>query len=229
MNKKRFIDLSRSINSDMPVYPGDSSVQIVDMNAGKKDIMYEQFVLHMGLHTGTHIDGVAHVRRNNNKSGNKSITHIADVPLDRLTGNGCLLDARGMHEIEYIAAYEQRVHENDVVLLYTGHDTKYGTAEYYKTHPVITEKLAQFFVDKKVIAVGIDAPSVESAFDVNTDSNTEELSSDIHRRLLDNNILILENLCNLDQLIDIHEFEVFFFPLKIAADSSPLRVVVRVL
>ncbi len=236
MNKKRYIDLSWPISNGMPVYPGDSAVQLIDMNVGKKDVVYEQYVLNMSLHAGTHIDGPAHVRADSKKNMTTRVTYISDISLDRCAGNGCILDVHDMHSIGYDPMYESMVHENDVVLLYTGYAAQYGSAEYYAKHPVITKQLAQFFVDKKVRCVGIDAPSVEKVFDSdviakNFDTISAakiEILSDIHTLLLASNILILENLRNLDKLIDVMQCEVFFFPLKIAADSSPVRVVARI-
>jgi len=49
----------------------------------------------------------------------------------------------------------------------------------------------------------------------------------IHKLLLSAGILIAENLANLDELTGIKNFEVFAFPLKINADSSPARIAVR--
>ena len=50
----------------------------------------------------------------------------------------------------------------------------------------------------------------------------------IHQILLGNQILILENLTNLSELLPYREFELLAFPLKINADSSPVRVVARI-
>lgn len=49
-----------------------------------------------------------------------------------------------------------------------------------------------------------------------------------HKILLENEILILENLTNLDQLINIKDFEVIALPTKLQADAAPLRVIARI-
>jgi kynurenine formamidase len=51
----------------------------------------------------------------------------------------------------------------------------------------------------------------------------ESFDFEIHNILLKNNILIVENLCNIKQLID-KEFMFFAFPLKVEnGDASPIR------
>ena len=64
--------------------------------------------------------------------------------------------------------------------------------------------------------LGIDTPSPDN------------FPFDIHKMLLNNNILIIENMTNLDKLLFIEEFELIALPLKIKADSSLLRAVARI-
>ena len=51
---------------------------------------------------------------------------------------------------------------------------------------------------------------------------------EIHKLLLENNVLIAENLTNLDKLMSANNFEVIALPLKIHADSSPARIIARI-
>ncbi len=50
----------------------------------------------------------------------------------------------------------------------------------------------------------------------------------IHKLLLGQEILILENLCNLEKLLGVTGFEVVALPAKFRSDSAPVRVVARV-
>lgn len=113
-------------------------------------------------------------------------------------------------------SYLEKVCENDIVLFYTGHDELYGTPEYFEHHPVIDLKLAEFLVQMKIKALGIDFPS------------PDRHPFEVHKLLLENGIPIIENLTNLGLLLSENEFEIMAFPLKIKADSSVLRVVARV-
>ena len=49
----------------------------------------------------------------------------------------------------------------------------------------------------------------------------------IHKKLFDNDILIIENMTNLSQLLSVNNFEIIAFPLKIKAGASMTRVVAR--
>lgn len=62
--------------------------------------------------------------------------------------------------------------------------------------------------------IGIDGPSVD----------LDEGPFAVHRIFLGSGIPILENLCNLDVLQE-KDFTLFSFPLSVATDGIPLRVV----
>ena len=50
----------------------------------------------------------------------------------------------------------------------------------------------------------------------------------VHHKLLENDILIIENLRNLKKLEGAKRFEVMAFPLNIRAEASLTRVVARI-
>jgi kynurenine formamidase len=47
--------------------------------------------------------------------------------------------------------------------------------------------------------------------------------------LLKNNVLIAENLTGMEKLLSVKKFEIIALPLRIHADSSPARIVARIL
>jgi len=65
--------------------------------------------------------------------------------------------------------------------------------------------------DPKVKLVGVEGPSPDKE------------PYPIHKILLANDILKLENLCNLDKLPE--KFKVYAFPIKVKTDGIPVRVV----
>jgi kynurenine formamidase len=91
----------------------------------------------------------------------------------------------------------------------------FGSKDYFNDYPTVSKALAQLFVERQVKMVCIDSPS------------PDRHPFDIHKLLLENNVLIAENLTNLDKLLLIGKFEVIALPLKIHADSSPARIVAR--
>ncbi|MFW6196094.1 MAG: cyclase family protein [Thermoplasmatota archaeon] len=203
----KFIDLTHQVTDDMPVYPEDDPVELYKTGSLEED-GYNYFRLETGLHAGTHIDTPMHMTKDD--------TYMNEIPLERFTGNGCILDVRNQSPIEYKDEYSEIVKENDIVLLHTGFDEKYGSKEYYTEHPIVDESLAKFFVDKKIKMLGMDIPT------------PDKYPFNIHKTLFKNGILIIENLTNLSELSDVEDFEIIAFPLKIKADSSIARVVAKV-
>jgi len=51
----------------------------------------------------------------------------------------------------------------------------------------------------------------------------------VHKALLSEHILIIENLTNLDKLLEVNRFRVLAVPLKLKADAAPARVIAEVL
>lgn len=203
----KLIDLSQTVMNDMPVYPGDKETKLYQVNSFKDD-SYNNFRLETCVHSGTHMDSPMHM------SGKTS--YISMLPLEGFMAEGCLVDARGEQVIGMKDNYAALVKEKSMVLIYTGYDRYYGEARYYNEHPVIDAELCGFLIERKIKAVGLDFPS------------PDKYPFPVHRALFDNNICIIENLANLQRLLNVKSFEVMAFPLKINADSSPVRALARI-
>jgi kynurenine formamidase len=200
----KYVDLSYEIKNDMPVYPGDISVDLKKVNNYEED-GFNCHTLLSNMHAGTHIDCPMHMVSDGR--------YISELELDRFIGNAVLLDVRGERLIDIKDEYYKDIKEGDIVLLYTGWESKYGTTEYYQNHPIVSDKFAEFLVQKKIKILGVDMPS--------PDGN----SFSIHKILLGNNICILENLTNLNKLLYVEDLQVFAQPLKIRAEASLVRAV----
>ncbi len=202
------IDLSHLIEGQMPTYPGDLSTQLLKTKTFETD-GFTNYQLEIGMHSGTHLDGPMHL------TGQTKF--ISELPPESFYGEGCLLDVRGERVIGMKDHYRSKIIDRSIVLFYTGYDQKYGTDEYYTGHPEIHPELAEFLIAKQAKIIGMDLPSPDLA------------PYPIHKKLLDYQVLILENLTNLGSLLKAEQFEVMAFPLKIKADSSPLRVLAKII
>lgn len=203
----KLIDLSHPIDAQTPTYPGDSRVKLLKTKFFTKD-GFTNFQLETGMHSGTHLDGPMHLT--------EQIKYISEIPLESFHGEGCILDVRGEPVIGMKDQYSSQIKEGSIVLFYTGWDQKYGSLEYFTGQPEIDPELAEFIISQKTKIIGMDLASPDrSPFKV-------------HRMLLNEGVLILENLTNLAALLEAERFEVMAFPLKIKADSSLLRVVAKV-
>ena len=118
------------------------------------------------------------------------------------------------------------------MILKTGWDRYFGTPEYY-LHPYLSADGAMLLVDMGVSLVGIDALNVDPTYygSKDSDSVAKDLPDEdsygypVHDILLNNDILIVENLCNLDK-ISAANGVYSFLPLKLKdSDGSPVRAV----
>jgi len=78
----RIIDLSQSIHTGMPVYPGDPKVS-VEVDHTHEQQGWELRKISMSTHTGTHVDACSHMH-----IGRQSIDQI---PLDRFFGKAIVV------------------------------------------------------------------------------------------------------------------------------------------
>ena len=87
---------------------------------------------------------------------------------------------------------------------------------YVFDNPGISAYAAKHLVEKKINTVAIDTPSIDAG--TNSDFTA-------HKILLSNNILIIENLCNLEK-INRSRFTLVAIPLKlIGSTGSPVRAI----
>ena len=199
-----YIDLSYEIENNMAVYPGDEEVSIEFTKKYDND-GYTYSVLKSGMHVGTHLDCPMHLT--------DSSKYISEYPLENFIGEGVIIDVRGKELITLEKEYEDLLNEKEIVILFTGYEKYYGTNDYYENHPIISEELVDLFIEKKIRMVGFDMPS------------PDKYPFNIHKKLLNNRIFILENLCNLERLAGEEDFKVIAFPLKIKGEGSMVRAV----
>jgi kynurenine formamidase len=206
--KNLFIDLSYPVDDKIPVYPGDQPLHL----ERKKNLLadgYCNYRISCDLHTGTHIDGPMHLT--------KSERFIADFPPACFIGTGCLLNSAGEENISMKPEFASKITPKSIVLIYTGFGKIFGSREYYNNHPVLTRELACFFIQIRVKMICLDFPSPDKS------------PYDIHKLLLSNSVLIGENLANMDKLLEFRKFEIIALPLSLHADSSPARIIARII
>lgn len=203
----KLIDLSHVIDNNMPVYPGDSPACMTQDKFLHSD-GFNHHRLAIGMHTGTHIDAPMH-----QTEGGK---YINEYGLDIFCGTAKVLDVTGEPVITFRDSFDGRIQKNDIVLFYTGHDEKYGTDGYFTDHPALDMNMVEFLVEKNVRLIGLDMPSPDHD------------PFPVHRKLLENDILIIENLRNLKELRNM-AIRLYAFPLNIRADASIVRVVAEII
>ncbi|MDN6535451.1 MAG: cyclase family protein [Corynebacterium variabile] len=207
-----FTDLTHPLTADMPVYPGDPEVQIDEVLTIPADGCSVRS-LHLGSHSGTHVDAPAHVI-----AGGRTIDQVAP---EELMGDAVVvqlpdLAPEQLIDEEMLGEALRSGPENlpSILLLATGWDRHWGGDDYLR-HPVLTEDAASFLVAGGVQVLGVDMASPDGA---------DSLVA--HEVLLGADRLIIENLRGLTDLPRHVEFTAL--PLNITGgDGAPVRAVAR--
>jgi kynurenine formamidase len=225
LRSARLIDLSQTLEEHMPCYPTHSKY-FHDMWGsywhGGRSLTYQ---LVMNEHNGTHVDAPAHFI-----SDAKPQAHVTieNVPLDRLIGRGARIVCREFQEGDYVpkafvAEWEQKhgtLQAGDIVIFDFGWAARWALRPNDKAYltdwPGVSREAAEYLLAKQVAALGVDTLS--------PDPPAALASRPIHPVVLEKQVLIIENLCNLDELPDFFLF--LALPLKIGGGSgSPIRAV----
>ena len=199
----KIIDLTHNFTNSMPVHTYDNPASIKKIR-NLAENKFNDWELTSGMHAGTHIDGPGHLTN--------SQVLISQMDVEQFVGIGYLIDARNK-SINLNLLKKLPNQENLIILILTGTDKKFGTEEYFKNHPVISENFALELVKHKIKMIGIDFFS------------PDKYPFEIHKIFFENSILIIENLTNLESLLEIKNFTVVALPLKCETDSAPARVI----
>jgi kynurenine formamidase len=204
-------DLTQEISPQTKVFPGYPQPHFIQW--AKFDVHgYDSEIMFLSTHTGTHIDAPSHFVRNG-----KSIDQIQ---VDRFISKALLFKIpKGSNEtinISDIINEQQQIEKNDTIIFSTGWEKRIN--EYnYLSNPGLSEEVAKLLVSKQVNMIGIDGPSIDVSI------NPE---FPVHKILLSNDILIIENLCNLETFEHCSRFEFMASPLKLReASGSTIRAI----
>ncbi|UTR10441.1 cyclase family protein [Evansella sp. LMS18] len=214
MVKKRFIDLSHTIEDGLITYKGLPAPLICDFLSREESRKhYEEGTefqigkIEMVSNTGTYVDVPFH-----RYSEGKDLT---EVTIDKLAGlEGLLIHIEeGIKEIgeQYFTGLDL---QGKAVLVQTGWDKHWNTDQYFENHPYLTEGAAKLLAEKKAALVGIDSVNID---------DTSVNSRPVHSTLLAEEIVIAEHLCNLEALTG-KEFHFYGVPPKVKGFGTfPVR------
>jgi arylformamidase len=212
-------DISVSISNTLVTWPGDPGIRVersLDLHCGDPATVS---MLHMGSHTGTHVDAFSHFKTNGQSLdqldlsvyiGRALVVEIEDphaVTLGELQRNPHFLDIRKAERILFKTINSER---------------DWARQAFNEGFCHLNPHAADFLIELGVKLVGIDYLSVESY-------RAKELYDEdapTHHRLMDAGVYIVEGL-NLKN-IKPGWYELICLPLKISdGDGAPARVVLR--
>lgn len=208
------IDLTLPISHNLPSFPGSPKPHFIPWSKIKTD-EYNLELLFFSSHSGTHLDAPYHFVEKGQK--------VHQISTTRLISNATLLRMpKGPNQKitkNDVKRFEKKygaIKNGSTLVFFTGWQKNLEKEFYFKSNPGLDASCAEYLVSKKINLIGIDSPSI----DVGNDARFS-----VHKILLKNNVLILENLCNLEKIPRMH-FRLIALPLKLKnATGSPARAV----
>jgi len=193
----RLIDLSFTIEDEMPVYPGDVHTSIRKLDDPKMlEAGWTAHNITMSLHAGTHVESPAH-----SIHGGKM---LSAYPLETFCGEASIIKREDIGRCEI---------ETPILIAYSGYDEMWGKEQYFSPPPLTIEQ-ANWIAELGITIFGTDTISVGDVT--------------IHRTIQEKDILIVESICNLQQLL-YKRAKLYLFPLKLDKEASPVRAVAELM
>lgn len=204
-----WIDITTPIQDRMVHWPGDEDVKIYHTSKIEEGDDANVTALKMSAHTATHVDAPLHFI-----AEGKDVT---ELDLDSLIGLAKVFVIKNTVSITLDEIRKLQITEGDRVLFKTRNSEKnWATMPFQKNYVYLETDAARYLCDKGVRCVGIDYLSVSGM----------ENSEEVHRLLLEKDIIIIEGLM-LDET-DEGDYEMICLPIKISgADGAPARVLIR--
>ncbi len=208
-----YIDVTLSISPEMLTWPSDPGVDVVAASRISEGKAANVSELHLGSHTGTHIDPPLHFIADG--------TPVDLIPLEALIGPAVVADMR--HVAKDIGSAELDALElpprAERILLKTSNSElwKQESPKFPESYVALTSDGADWMVEREVRLVGIDFLSIE---------HRGTPGHPTHMKLLGAGIVIVEGL-NLRE-VEAGNYELTCLPLKLAGgDGGPARAVLR--
>lgn len=189
------IDITRPLDPDTPVFPGDPKVCIEKMVT--EDIKITKITL--CSHSGTHLDAPSHYITEGDD--------ITDIPLQLINGRVRVVNLFGINR--EIQPDDLKVGEDERILIKTG----YSSINHFEpAYSALSSECAEYIVNSGIRCIGTDAPSIESF----------EGDGSVHRTLLSAKVAIIE-LLDLS-LTEEGIYIMNALPLPLAdCDGAPVR------
>ena len=221
IGNEKLVDLSHTIEHGLVTYKGLPAPIICDYLSREESrkqyaegTEFQIGKIEMVANTGTYLDCPFHRYERGKDLSEVGVAKLADL-------DGMVIRADHKKEVFAINAdlFRGKELRGRAVLVHTGWDAYWKTDQYFEHHPHLTEDAAHYLVECGVKLVGIDSVNID---------DTRSGSRPVHSSLLGAEVLIVEHLCNLDQLPD-EGFTFSALPPKFkGVGTFPVRAVAKV-
>src|SRR5919199_6019127 len=210
----KIVDLTLEITSDMVTFPGYPMPTFIKWSKFETQ-GYISEVMFLSTHTGTHMDAPFHFNSNGQTIDQVKVNRCICINAILIKIQKNANEMITSDDITCNSKYE--IKEKDTIVFSTGWEKQIKQKDnYIRNNPGLSKDAAEYLVEKKVNGVAIDCPSI----DIGIDSGLIA-----HKTLLSNEILVIENLCNLYEFAN-GKFTLLVTPLKlVGASGSPIRAI----
>lgn len=170
----------------------------------------------LGSHSATHMDAPLHF-----VDGGRSI-EATDLNICVGPVTCVNLEHIGVNDIVTLKDVEN-VSVSERMLFVFGWFKNWKTPNYYKGFPYFSTEAVKFLMDSGMKLMALDTPSPDDGSGITAFDDSPN-----HKMLLPADIIVIEYLCNTDQIDFSKKYEIIALPLKIfGADGTPARVILR--
>ena len=205
--EKRIYDISVSLSSETPVFPGQPRFDkrfILSLAKGERANISE-FTL--TSHTATHVDSPNHFI--------EGMDTIDRIPLRRIIGRARVFEMKVAEKIDGPDVQSLEIEPKSIVLFKTRNSTLWAERDFRKDYVYLTQGAAEVLRDRDVAAVGIDY-LIPDEF--------ENMERPVHHVLFRKEIILVEGL-NLSR-VPPGDYFLMCLPLKIrGGDAAPARAI----
>lgn len=207
MDYSKIIDISQTIENNMPIYPGNPETRLDRVRTLPGDSS-ALTLLTIGSHTGTHADGKNHMYE-----GGYSIDNI---DLEKFIGKCLILD---FSDSDAAISHEQLLEKlnpiHDIPSILLIKTKKTADKNFNPTYKHLSPESARLVAERGFTTIGIDNLSIDRYHSGN---------HPVHSVFMESGTQIIEGL----DLSQVNQGQYYFigFPLKIKdCDGAPVRAV----
>jgi arylformamidase len=209
-----FYDLSVPLCNELPTYPGDPGIQIIDSSSVANGDTANVSLLHFVAHTGTHVDAPAHFIEGAPK--------VESLALDVLIGETEVIEVPENYRTIDEDFVENHCASGTTRILFKTRNSAFWSEprpEFHTDFTYLEFGAAKRLAESGTKLIGIDYLSIEKF---------RSERHETHRVLLSNGVIIVEGL-NLSD-VPAGKYELICLPLRLHShlgDGAPARVVLR--
>ncbi len=205
----KIYDISLVLGQQNTTFPGDIPFQLKKETGFTKGDNYNVSSLSMSAHSGTHLDIPYHYFDDKKT--------LEKIPAEEFILPAVVIETDDTPSVTDETLKQYKITEGSALLFKTANTVSglNGSGDFKPDFVYISTAAAELCVEKKVGLIGIDFLSVD---------NFHSETYPVHKTLMRNDILILENIYLKD--VPAGEYTLICLPLKIyGSEASPVRAV----